>query len=210
MLRHIFSAAACMALLAAGLAMADDPKPTRPAVGMPSLRLLHQKAVQEELKMTDEQVKKVDAVAQKLKDEREAAIDKGEKPDLAKMVEKMDKAVAEFLKPEQLKRLKQIQLQVGGPRVFNNPELAKEMKITDAQQKKLKELQDENAAEVKKIYEKDAESRDEARKKVAELNNKVGERIIDLMEGEQKEKWKEKVGEPFKGVLPFGPPMEPR
>jgi hypothetical protein len=43
-----------------------------------------------------------------------------------------------------------------------------------------------------------------------ELNVKVREKIIDLMEGEQKEKWKEKVGEPFKGVLPFGPPMESR
>jgi hypothetical protein len=209
MRKHFFSTVACVALLAWS-ATGDDPKPMRPAVGMPSLRLLHQKAVQDELKMTDEQVKKVDALAQKLKDEREAAIDKGEKPDLAKMVEKMDKAVAAFLKPEQLKRLKEIQLQVGGARVFNNPELVKEMKITDAQQKKLKELQDETAAEVKKIYEKDAESRDEARKKVTELNNKVREKIIDLMEGEQKEKWKEKVGEPFQGVLPFGPPMESR
>jgi hypothetical protein len=211
MLKHVYCLVTCVAMTLMGLAAADEPKqPARPAaVGMPSLRLLHQKAVQEELKMTDEQVKKVDEVAQKLKEEREAAIDKGEKPDLAKMVEKMDKAVAEFLKPEQLKRLKQIQLQVGGPRVFNNRELVKEMKITEAQQKKLKELQDEMAAEVKKIFEKDAESREEARKKVTDVNNKVREKIIDLMEGEQKARWKEKVGEPFKGVLPFGPPTEP-
>jgi DNA-directed RNA polymerase subunit F len=202
----LLAAVAVLALV--GLAAADEPKPMRP-VAMPSLRLLHQKAVQEELKLSEEQLKKLSDATQKFKEEREAAIDKGEKPDLTKLVASTDKAVAEFLKAEQLKRLKQIQLQVGGPRVFANAALAKEMKITEEQKKKLTDLQEETAAAAKKIFEKDADSREEARKKMTELNNKVREKIIDVMDGEQKEKWKEKVGEPFNGVLPFGPPMDP-
>ena len=43
------------------------------------------------------------------------------------------KAVGEFLKPEQITRLKQISYQQRGAQAFSDPEVAKKLNLTDAQ-----------------------------------------------------------------------------
>ena len=43
------------------------------------------------------------------------------------------KAVGEFLKPEQITRLKQISYQARGAQAFSDPEVAKKLNLTDTQ-----------------------------------------------------------------------------
>ena len=51
------------------------------------------------------------------------------------------KAAGEFLKPEQITRLKQIALhQVRGAQAFSDPEVAKKLNITDAQKSEIQEI----------------------------------------------------------------------
>ena len=54
------------------------------------------------------------------------------------------KAVGEFLKPEQVTRLKQISYQTRGAMAFSDPEIAKKLNITDAQKDEIKSITDES------------------------------------------------------------------
>ena len=51
-----------------------------------------------------------------------------------------EKSVAKILKPEQFKRLKQISYQQQGGRAFTDPEVAKALRLTEEQQKTIREI----------------------------------------------------------------------
>ena len=88
--------------------------------GMDGSALLSQKSVQEELKLTEDQIEKVKKVGEdinaKFADDRKAAgKDMEKQAELRKKIsEERTKALAAVLKPEQTKRLHQIEVQVGG------------------------------------------------------------------------------------------------
>ena len=103
--------------------------------------LLMNPSVQKELKLSDDQVKKItettESIRDKHRDEFEAlgkleGDERREKSDelRKKVSDETQKALAEILKPEQSKRLKEIQLQQEGARAFNDPEVQKALNLT--------------------------------------------------------------------------------
>lgn len=193
----------CLAL--AIVVLASDPVSARQrgrgagGFGISPMMLLGQKSVQEELKLTDDQVKKVQELAEKqrgsLQELRNLDQDERRKK-MQEMAQANQKALGAILKEGQAKRLKQITLQQQGPAAFRTPEVASALKITDEQKQKMSEIQ-ENATNQTRDLGRD----EEARKKRQELRKATNEKMMGVLTSEQKDKWKELTGEPFKGEI---------
>jgi hypothetical protein len=177
--------------------------------GMQPWRLVTQKSVQTELKMSEEQVKKADALGQELAGKQRELFESLQDLDQAERGKKMqefnqtnDKAVAAILKPEQTKRLKEIAHQVAGVQAFNNPEVVSALKLTDAQKEKLNQIRQDMREEMRDIFQGGGDQA-ENMKKIRELNKKAAEKAVSELTPEQKTKWKEMTGKPFTGEITF-------
>jgi len=170
------------------------------------LMLLMQKSVQDELKLTDDQIKQAEELAAKQREARQTLQDLSQE-ERGKKIQEMnkanEKAVSQFIKPNQAKRLKQISLQLAGAQAFINPEVATELKLTDEQKQKIKEIRKQTAEEARTIRENTTDQA-EARQKTRELNRNATGKVMALLTAEQKDKWKEMTGEPFKGEISRG------
>ena len=96
--------------------------------GNPS-QLINNPQVQQELKLTPEQMKKVNAAVLK--------------------------AINDNLEPDQAKRLKQISLQMRGFQVFADAKVQAELKFTDEQKDSIKKIMTESAEKLKELPGKD-------------------------------------------------------
>ncbi len=176
--------------------------------GMPLWMLLSQKSVQDELKVTDDQIKKTEELSEKQREGFRSLRDLEPEERTKKMQEAnqaSEKALAEILKPAQLKRLKQISLQLAAVLAFINPEVIKELKLTDAQKEKIKEIWQQTMDQKADIFQ-NIHDRAEIRKKRDEVDKSAVEKVVSEFNPEQKAKWKELIGEPFKGEITFGGP----
>jgi Spy/CpxP family protein refolding chaperone len=170
--------------------------------------LLGQKSVQDELKLSDEQVTKVKELVDKQREAFQGLGDLSQEERRSKfqeMAKANDKAVAEILKPQQLKRVKQIALQQQVSRALaftlNNEEIAKALNITDEQKDKIREIQTKAREETQGL------GRDEEGfKKRQEVMKATNEKVMGVLTAQQKTRLKEMQGEPFKGEIanPFG------
>jgi Spy/CpxP family protein refolding chaperone len=202
--------------LAAGLGSAQPPRGGGrggfggPGGGMGGGALLTNKSVQQELKLTDEQAKKVDeavkGVREKHQDDFQALRDlspeeRREKGGalMQKVSEETHKALAGVLRPEQEKRFKQIELQARGTQAFSEPEVQKHLKLTDDQQEKLKTIAEDAGKEMRSLFQGGGRggNPEEARKKMAELRKETMDKAMSVLNADQKAQWKEMTGEPF-------------
>lgn len=167
--------------------------------GMGTLFLLGQKSVQEELKLSDEQVTKVKELQEKQRESFQGLRDLSQEERRTKMQEAakaQTEAVAKLLKPAQLKRVKQISLQQAGVRAINDEEVAKALSVTDEQKEKIREIGRESFEKLREL------GRDEeAAKKRQELMKETNEKMMGVLTAEQKTKLKAMQGEPFKGEI---------
>jgi Spy/CpxP family protein refolding chaperone len=168
--------------------------------------LLGQKSVQEELKLSDDQAKQVKELVDKQREAFQGFGDLSQEERRTKMQEMAktnNEAVAKILKPEQAKRFKQIALQqqvrFGLAFVLNNPEVAKELKISDDQKGKLEEIRNKAREETQGLG-----FDEEGRNKRQEVTKATNEKVMGVLTAEQKAKLKEMQGEPFKGEIQFG------
>ncbi len=177
--------------------------------------LVADKSLQEDLKLTADQVKDIAAAVRKIRQKYQpklSTLDPKERSELlAKFDDETRKAAAKVLKPEQAKRLKQIERQIvaGGVYAFLGEEVAKELKLTDDQKGKIKgiltELQKEITKQAKKVLGEKIQSGglDDLKKIVA--HQKAAEKltkaamadIYEVLTADQRKAWKELIGEPF-------------
>jgi hypothetical protein len=172
--------------------------------GRDLVSLMTQKSVQDELKLSDDQVKKVTELAQSRRGAGRGARNLGQEEQqkrLAEAAQANEKAIGEILNPDQLKRAKQIALQVRGPQAFSDPELMTALKLTDDQKEKVKTIQDDVRQESNRLFQRGAGNQDDLRKKREAFNKETQERIVSLLTPEQKAVWKDLTGEPFKGEI---------
>jgi len=178
-----------------------------------AMMLLSNKSVIEELKLSDEQQEKVKTammdVFGKFKEDMSAARKGGEKEKVAKLQKEMgdefSKATDKTLKPEQIKRLGQIENQVGlqlnGPSVFLKESVAKEMKFNDKQKEEIKaaaeSLTKERQELLKDLGKDDKDKRKEAMTKIQEKTKEVTEKVTSSLTEDQKKAWKELTGASF-------------
>lgn len=172
-------------------------------------QLIMNKSVQEELKLDKEQAEKATAAVRKvredMKDDLAKVREQGTPPEerreiIKKVNDATDKSLADVLKPEQIKRLKQIQLQVQGPRVFMNPEVEKALNLTDDQKQDIQKTNQESFQKVRELFQDaqgDEEKMREARTKMTAMNKENMEKLTKSLKPEQQEKLKEMLGKPF-------------
>src|SRR5262249_15533561 len=128
---------------------------------------------------------------------------KGDKDAFKTAREENQKAVAKIiddLKPEQKKRLHQIEVQALGLKAFEKEEGATALKLTDDQKKEIKEIREEttkDAGEIMKDVGRDKDKRTEATAKVAKLRKEAFEKATKNFTSEQKATWKGLTGDPY-------------
>jgi hypothetical protein len=170
--------------------------------------LLTNESVQKELKLDDTQVAKTKECAEKAQEKREAArssfegLDQDERRtkmmELGHEINAMTiKAAAEFLKPEQLARLKQISYQVRGAMAFSDPEIQKKLNITDSQKNEIQTIVQDSFAEMRTIFQENQDDREAMQKKLAEHRKQTLAKAESKLNDEQQKMWKEMLGSPF-------------
>ncbi|MFL5341343.1 MAG: Spy/CpxP family protein refolding chaperone, partial [Gemmataceae bacterium] len=145
-----------IAALVAAPAFAQPPGGRGGMRGGMGGNLLTNKSVQEELKLTDDQVKKVtefDAKMQKDFPRPEQGTQRSPE-EIKKMADARTTFTKETLTADQAKRFKEIQLQQGGVLMqVNNAEVATALKITDEQKTKLKEISDSVRKDMQEMFQ---------------------------------------------------------
>jgi hypothetical protein len=107
----------------------------------------------------------------------------------------------QMLTPDQLQRLKQIQLQASGIDQWTEPEAAKEMELSDEQKRKLTDLRNEYNRRQQPL-DGDFQQRFG---RIRELNNERDNKALELLSANQKAKLDELKGPPFDvSLLGFG------
>jgi Spy/CpxP family protein refolding chaperone len=199
---------AAVVAMTAGSALAQERQRQRPGGGFGgfgggTLFLLGQKSVQEELKLSDEQIKKVQELAQAQRSNRGDFQGLGREEIQKKLAERakaQNEALAKILDAKQLKRAKQIALQqqtrFGLGFALNNEEVAKSLNITDEQKEKIRQIQGKVREEMQGVG-----FDEQGRKKREEVMKAANERMESVLTAEQKTKLKEMQGEPFKGEI---------
>lgn len=175
-------------------------------------------AVQEELKITDEQKGKLEEVTATFREEmqglREKLADVPQGERMSRMRELMTEVNAKghkeletILKPEQMKRFKEIELQARGVEAFADKEVHKALSVTEEQAGKIETALSELNEKRRTIFQDAQGDFQAAMGKVRELQTETREKVMGLLKDDQKAKYKELTGEPFD--LPVGGPGGP-
>ncbi len=107
------------------------------------------------------------------------------------------KSAGEFLKPEQIARLKQIHHQVQGAAAFNDHEVAQKLNLTDAQKKEIQEIEQESMQEIRPLFQELQNDREGTMKKIEEIRKQTLAKVEGKLNDEQRKTWKELTGAPF-------------
>jgi hypothetical protein len=148
--------------------------------GSDAFSLLKRKDIQKELKLTEEQIEKLNAA--------------------------VEKAARGVLEEKQAARLNQIQLQQKGVNAFKDPEVQEKLKLTKVQKDDISALLSDFQKDSEKIQKDEGFK---GFKKIAELRKELTERVQGVLNASQKTSWEDMIGEKFKsdfGGKPGGKP----
>ena len=190
------------------IAAAWPAEPPIPEGTVVKLLLLRQKSVQKELELTPETAEKImkfttgqSAAAAKTAGQGEAE----RKQALAQLLRENEQFLTDTLAPKQSKRLDQIMMQFTALTQLTKPDIAKELKLTDEQVQKFKDLQPVARKALADLFS-NKEGRNEKFKKLREEYRTM---VLALLTDEQKAKVREMVGPPFEGEIVFEEPESP-
>jgi hypothetical protein len=166
--------------------------------------------VQEELKLSDAQKQKLE---ERLADTVQDAMRffqtlEGRKPEERekelgsyrhKAQGKLAAFLKETLKAEQLKRLRQLELQQEGPFALGHPDVARVLKITDEQRERFMGVVREMEKQIRPLI-KEAQSGgkpEEIGPKVMKVRKDHEGKVEAILSAAQRKRWKEMLGKPF-------------
>ncbi len=167
------------------------------------LHLLAQPPVQEDLKLTADQLDKVKDLGERRGKALRGARDAGQEEWTKRLADltAQERAVEKLLRPEQERRLRQIVLQQQGPRALYEPEVADALELTAEQRGTLQALLEE-------LKPYPHPPRGQPGRRPDDYLKTWRENVMQVLTAEQKAGWQELIGEPFKGELrppgPFG------
>jgi Spy/CpxP family protein refolding chaperone len=188
-------------------ATARPADPVVPEGTTVKLLLLRQKSVQKELELTPETIKKIMDFTHAQSEAVHKTTNLGEaarKEALEKLLKENDKFLADNLNAKQSKRLDQIMMQFTALTQLTKPEMVKELKLTDDQVKKFKEMQTEARKALADLIDaKDPKGKSE---KLAKLHAETRTKILAVLTDDQKAKVREIAGPPFEGEIVFEEP----
>jgi hypothetical protein len=170
--------------------------------------LLGNASVQKELKLDDSQTSKAKEVSDKIGEERREKMSGLQDLSQEERREKMTaigaelnastlKAIGEFLKPEQVTRLKQISYQQRGAGAFSDPEIAKKLNITDSQKTDIQSIVTDSFSQMQTIRQENQDDREAMMKKMGDLRKETLDKATAKLNDEQQKAWKDLIGSPF-------------
>jgi hypothetical protein len=163
--------------------------------------------VMDELKVTDEQRQKLfQHFGEEAKrsanvfDSREGPAEEREKKvseHKKKAQERLAKFLKDTLKADQLKRLRQLELQREGLRtIADRPDLLEALKITQQQKMQFVPIFQEMQKKIAPLI-KEKGNPEEILPKVRKLLNEASEKLEAVLDDAQKKQWKDMLGKPF-------------
>src|SRR5262249_42358105 len=172
------------------------------ARGESTAGLYANKRVQKELKLTAEQVKDLPPAIRKAREKHQAYLAqlRDLEPDkqiaiMKKVADETIKAIADILKPEQVKRLKQIDRQQWVISYVISAEVAKDLKLTDDQKDKIRDIYKEYTEQVTRLAVGSARPFDqESHEKLTKASLAA---FVEVLTDDQRKAWHELIGEPF-------------
>ena len=200
-----------LGLVLAMASMALSQQQQQPDIPGPG-GLLFNPDVKKELKLSDEQLGKLKDTLGKVMTKYKPEFDKHAKSPLSQeqaaktskaFEEENWKAITGVLDARQTKRFQQILWQLGGISALQDPDLQKELKLTDEQKKKVDAIFTESGKKWQQLQNKREKSREKYDTVVKEAEDKINGVLTD----EQKTKLKELKGPKFEFSRPAPPPQ---
>jgi Spy/CpxP family protein refolding chaperone len=189
-----------------GFGMQNDP-----------VQLTGREDVQKDLALTDDQKTKLtdlrEKAQQKRQEARQAAMDaagddreagmKAMQAANAKITEEMSKELATILTPDQVKRLKEILIQISGVSIVTtNKEIQTDLSITDDQKTKFADLQTKQMAAMRELFQNAQGDRAAMQEGMAKNRKIMEDEINKILTDAQKSKLKDMGGKTFTRVDP--------
>ena len=171
--------------------------------------LLNNPGVQKELKLDEAQIEKAGELSTETREQMmglREQIGNLQGPEAFTKMQELSKPIneaalktaGEFLKPEQLKRLHQIEIQQRGPAgALADAEIAKKLKVTKDQETKVKSILADQQSAMGELRASFGQDRQAAMQKIQALRKETNAKVVALMSEEQLKSWKELTGEPF-------------
>ena len=123
----------------------------------------------------------------------------------------MDDKVKGILNPGQFARYKELQLQWRGAGAISQPDVADKLGLSDAQREKVREAMDAGRPQPPQGGQGERPDFEQMRKQMAEAKARSERQILAVLNSDQRTKWDQMVGKPFKfaqpntGGMGFGP-----
>jgi Spy/CpxP family protein refolding chaperone len=169
--------------------------------------------VQKDLKLTDAQIRKVQETLREIRERHQGDYTalRDASPDVrwAKMAT-LNETVSDEVKKalsfsaEQSRRFDQIGLQAHGLQAYANRTVEENLKLTDDQKSKIREIAEATRSSFEGAFNKDAseQERTDARNKRAATQKQNMTKVQALLTDDQKKAWKELTGEPIEIQYP--------
>ncbi|TWU42829.1 hypothetical protein [Novipirellula artificiosorum] len=120
----------------------------------------------------------------------------------AERAKKIEGQLDQVLMPAQMKRLKQIALQVRGVGALSDPEIQKELEVTDAQKKEMEEVrtrvQEEIRSKMQELMQSGDRDREAMQEAFSKVRTEIEDKVLAVLTSDQKAKFEEMKGEAFK------------
>jgi serine/threonine protein kinase len=180
------------------------PPPPPPAEGG-AVALLAARSVQTELKLSPSQIEEVDRLATKYRDAHwdARALEPPEARTLFDGLASQEKALVEKLRPEQARRLKQIALQQRGGNALADSSVAEGLGLSAEQRERIRSLLPPEGRRPRPGPGFGGPGSDQ-RRRPPEKPPSI-DAVLNVLTPEQKARWNEMTGEPFRGELGPGP-----
>jgi hypothetical protein len=183
--------------------------------------LLQNESVQKELKIESDQIIKVKEIIRGVRRKYSAELEKlrdlnaeEKRAKVAVIFRTVSRETLErltdALKPDQIKRLKQIHLQQQGLRAFSEPQVDRALGLSREQKAKIEKLEEAFAEELEKLFQEGTRGGFVTRlKKMLAIRRKAMDQGQAVLTAEQKKAWKELVGDSFEIKLEKPESREP-
>jgi hypothetical protein len=169
------------------------------------------KDVAADLKLTEDQLKKIDELEKKMSEKRRSAMQdnqgdrEGMMAAMQELTKEAEKGLQEAISADQMKRLKQLQLQSmmkngGMMTALGNPDVSKALNLNEEQMEQLRGFREDMRNTMREMFQ--GEDRSEMQKKMQEFRASMDKKVAKLLTEEQQKTLKDLQGEPFKGEFP--------
>lgn len=179
------------------------------------ISLAKAKDVAADLKLSEDQIKKLDELQKKMTAKMTSAREdaNGDREAMMSAMQEIaketEKGLGEAISADQMKRLKQLSLQStlkngGLMAALGNPDVAKGLNLNEEQQEQLKGFREDMMNTMREMFQGGGGGGDRAemQKKMQEYRASLDKKVTKLLTDDQSKKLKELQGEEFKGQFP--------